>query len=119
MRKSVLSLLASALLCTQQSEAHVVNCRAPGDGPGPAGKWVRKVWNGANYDCKCFPGDSCWPKAQDWQKLNTTVGGNLIVSTPPAASCYNTFEGPLGNIDTYDAAKCADVTANFASEQFQ
>ncbi|KAM7204687.1 hypothetical protein V8F20_003471 [Naviculisporaceae sp. PSN 640] len=115
MRKSVLSLLASVLLCAQESEASVLNCRAP----RPVGKSVRKVWNGANYDCKCFPGDSCWPKSQDWQKLNTTVGGNLIVSTPPAASCYNTFEGPLGNINTYDAAKCAEVTANFPSEQFQ
>lgn len=116
MRNSVLSLVASALLCAQQSEAHAA--RGPADGP-PGGKWVRKSWNGTNYDCKCFPGDSCWPTAQEWQTLNTTVGGNLVVSTPPAASCYNTFQGPLGNINTYDAAKCADVTANFASEQFQ
>ncbi|KAM7193097.1 hypothetical protein V8F33_007969 [Rhypophila sp. PSN 637] len=118
MRNSVLSLLASALLCSHQSEAHLA--RAPGGVPGPpSNRWVRRTWNGAKYDCKCFPGDSCWPTTQQWQKLNTTVGGNLVVSTPPAASCYNTFQGPLGNLDTYDAAKCAEVTANFPSEQFQ
>jgi len=81
--------------------------------------WVSKTWNGNSYKCKCAPGDYCWPSNWKWQLLNATVGGNLRVNTPPAAACYNTFQGPLGNINTYDAAKCAEVTANFADEQYQ
>jgi len=38
---------------------------------------------------------------------------------PIGAPCYNTFQGPLGTVNTYDAAKCADLTANFANEQYQ
>lgn len=111
MRSSVFGLLASAALLVEGG---------PAGSPGAPGRtWVRRTWNGADYDCKCFPGDSCWPTAQQWQTLNTTVGGNLQISIPPAASCYNTFEGPLGSIPTYDAAECADVTANFGVEQFQ
>ncbi|KAK1757129.1 hypothetical protein QBC47DRAFT_320599 [Echria macrotheca] len=81
--------------------------------------WVKRTWQGSNYQCKCAPGDYCWPGEWKWQLLNLTVGGNLRVSIPPAASCYNTFQGPLGNLNTYDAAKCAEVTANFADEQYQ
>ncbi|KAH8890145.1 FAD-binding domain-containing protein [Thozetella sp. PMI_491] len=70
------------------------------------------------YGCKCYFGDSCWPSPVAWQTLNTTVGGNLIVDIPPGAPCHQVFEGPLGNITTYDAAKCAAVTANFSNEQW-
>ncbi|CCF45004.1 hypothetical protein CH063_14225, partial [Colletotrichum higginsianum] len=56
--------------------------------------------NGKNYQCKCSPADECWPKANAWEKLNKTVGGNLIRHIPPAAVCYNQFRG----VATYDAA---------------
>ncbi|KAK4222682.1 hypothetical protein QBC38DRAFT_489280 [Podospora fimiseda] len=82
-------------------------------------KGTTRQWNGNTYACKCFPGDSCWPSNLEWNILNATVGGNLRVNLPPAASCYNTFQGPLGNISTYDASKCAMVTSNFGDEQFQ
>jgi len=74
------------------------------------------TWNGKKYGCKCYLGDKCWPSDKDWQKLNTTVGGNLIVDIPPGAPCHKTFQGPLGTISTYNAAQCADVQANFADE---
>lgn len=70
--------------------------------------------NGQHYSCKCYPGDSCWPTTTKWNSLNSTVGGNLLVALPPAAPCHNTMEG----IPTYNAAKCADVQANFATEQW-
>lgn len=89
-----------------------------GKGKGK-GKWTEKVVNNTKYQCKCAPGDECWPDANQWQKLNQTVAGSLRVNLPPAVSCYNTFQGPLGNLSTYDAAKCADVTAGFTSEQYQ
>ncbi|KAH8904988.1 FAD-binding domain-containing protein [Coniochaeta sp. PMI_546] len=74
------------------------------------------TWNGKKYGCKCYLGQSCWPSANDWKKLNTTVGGNLLVDIPPGAPCHKTFEGPLGTVNTYSAAGCANVQANFANE---
>lgn len=103
MRATIASLVSSALLLTQQAAAD----------------WTYRKWNGANYACKCHPGDPCWPSTLQWNSLNATVGGNLQVSIPPAASCYNTFQGLLGNISTYNAAQCGDVQANYTSEQWQ
>lgn len=79
---------------------------------------VPRTWNGRSYGCKCYPGDACWPSADQWNKLNNTVDGNLHVLVPPEAACHNTFNGLLGTIPTYDAAKCADVTANYTREQW-
>jgi hypothetical protein len=79
---------------------------------------VPSVINGKKYGCKCYPGQSCWPSQSTWSKLNQTVGGGLLVHIPPAAACHNTFQGPLGTVQTYDAAACANVQANWASEQW-
>ncbi|KAK5653442.1 hypothetical protein OQA88_8928 [Cercophora sp. LCS_1] len=72
--------------------------------------------NGKNYGCKCYPGESCWPAANKWNQLNQTVGGRLSVHIPPGAACHNTFQGPFGTVNTYNAAACADVQANWANE---
>ncbi|KAK5656752.1 hypothetical protein OQA88_4300 [Cercophora sp. LCS_1] len=80
---------------------------------------VYKYWQGKAYSCKCFPGDWCWPNSFSWNALNGSVGGNLRVTVPIGASCYNQFQGPLGTVNTYNAAKCAEETANFADEQYQ
>jgi len=91
---------------------------------GPKLNWadvkalVPSVINGKKYGCKCYPGQSCWPSQSSWSKLNQTVGGGLIVHIPPAAACHNTFQGPLGTVQTFDAAACANVQANWASEQW-
>ncbi|KAK4198084.1 6-hydroxy-D-nicotine oxidase [Triangularia verruculosa] len=74
--------------------------------------------NGRLYGCKCSPGQLCWPHQGKWNQLNATVGGNLKLHVPPAASCYNTFTGPLGTVNTYDAAACADVHANWEDEMW-
>ncbi|KAK4097303.1 hypothetical protein N658DRAFT_500531 [Parathielavia hyrcaniae] len=73
---------------------------------------------GITYGCKCYPGESCWPSASKWRSLNATVDGRLLVHIPPAAACHNTFTGPLGTVNTYDAAKCAEVTQNWESESW-
>lgn len=75
-------------------------------------------FNGINYRCKCYPGDRCWPSAAKWRALNATVGGRLHVHIPPGAPCYNTFDGPLGTVNTYDAAACAEATQNWESESW-
>lgn len=79
---------------------------------------IPSVINGKKFGCKCYPGQSCWPSQSAWSKLNQTVGGGLVVHIPPAAACHNTFQGPLGTVQTYDAAGCANVQANWASEQW-
>ncbi|KAK0727702.1 hypothetical protein B0T26DRAFT_847456 [Lasiosphaeria miniovina] len=83
------------------------------------GKWVHRKWAGADYSCKCYLGDACWPGKQQWDALNATLTGNLRVDVPPGAPCYNLFQGPLGNVTTYNAAQCANVTAGFGTEQYQ
>ncbi|KAH8664719.1 hypothetical protein BX600DRAFT_381863 [Xylariales sp. PMI_506] len=79
---------------------------------------VPTTWNDTQYDCKCYHGDDCWPSQSKWQTLNSTVNGNLFVDVPPGAVCHNTFQGPLGTLATFDAAECANVTANFFLEQW-
>ncbi|KAK2008927.1 FAD binding domain-containing protein [Colletotrichum eremochloae] len=59
-------------------------------------------------DCKCFPGDSCWPAKAQWDALNTTVGGNLIATVPLGSPCHD---------PTYDAATCASLQSKWQSEE--
>jgi len=49
-------------------------------------------------ECKAFPGDTNWPAAADWRRLNDTVDGALLKPQPVAAVCY---PGPK-----YDAERC-------------
>ncbi|KAK4238283.1 hypothetical protein C8A03DRAFT_43975 [Achaetomium macrosporum] len=115
MRAGVFSLLCGVLLLAQgataQDPVSVAGFRSS--------RWVLSRDGGSKYACKCYPGDYCWPNNGQWQKLNKTVGGNLQVFLPPGAPCYNTFKGPLGDAQTYNADKCATVTANWNNEQFQ
>jgi hypothetical protein len=115
MRGGVFSSFCGALLLAQDVLAY-----QPVSVAGhSASKWAMRRDGGSNYACKCYPGDACWPNSAEFQKLNSTVGGNLQINIPPGAPCYNTFEGPLGTVNTYDAAACAKVTASWADEQFQ
>lgn len=115
MRGSLLSVLCSAFLLAQDALA-----QPPVSVPGfTTKKWVLRQEGGSSYACKCYPGDSCWPNNGQFQKLNNTVGGNLQVHIPPGAPCYNTFKGPLGEVNTYNAAECQKVTSNWHDEQFQ
>lgn len=69
---------------------------------------------GQTYRCKCYPGDRCYPSDQEWRRLNSTVGGNLQVAIHPAAPCYASMNG----IPTFNAEKCAEVTANIPNQQW-
>ncbi|KAI0883043.1 FAD-binding domain-containing protein [Annulohypoxylon maeteangense] len=79
---------------------------------------VERTWNGSQYGCKCYPGDECWPSKDNWAALNSTVDGNLLMNIPPGASCHNTFEGPLGQISTYNASACENALAMWSNEQW-
>ncbi|KAF2679744.1 FAD-binding domain-containing protein [Lentithecium fluviatile CBS 122367] len=50
--------------------------------------------------CKCFPGDECWPSKELWDKFNTTLGGKVIANEPLAAPCHD---------PNYDESRCAAV----------
>lgn len=115
MRGGVFGFLCSALLLAQDAVAQ----RSVPVGDKTAAKWVMRRVGASDYACKCYPGDDCWPGEDQWQKLNDTVDGNLLVNIPPGAPCYNTFEGLLGDVQTYDEAECQKVTQNWGDEQFQ
>ena len=85
--------------------------------PGLA-ELVPREWDGAQWECKCYHGDDCWPTEEEWSSLNDAVGGNLKVHVPVEAVCHNTFEGPLGTLETYDEAACAEVESSYADEQW-
>ncbi|TDZ36455.1 FAD-linked oxidoreductase ZEB1 [Colletotrichum trifolii] len=65
---------------------------------------VTPITERAAGDCKCFPGDACWPAAATWDALNTTVGGNLIATVPLGSPCHD---------PTYDAAACASLQSKW------
>ncbi|PPR01896.1 hypothetical protein CVT24_001243, partial [Panaeolus cyanescens] len=61
-----------------------------------------------------IPQSLTFREARDWQRLNSTVGGNLQVAIHPAAPCYGSMDG----IPTFDADKCNEVTANIPNQQW-
>ncbi|KAL2259507.1 hypothetical protein VTK26DRAFT_6797 [Humicola hyalothermophila] len=63
--------------------------------------------------CRCFPGDPCWPTAEEWSAFNQTVGGKLIATVPIASACHNSFPNVR-----YDAAACDEVRANWPRPAF-
>ena len=60
--------------------------------------------------CRCLPGDTCWPKAQEWASLNSTVGGRLVATVPLAAPCHD---------PTYNATECANIKSLWALPNLQ
>ncbi|OJD30446.1 fad binding domain protein [Diplodia corticola] len=52
-------------------------------------------------DCRCLPGDDCWPTASEWQQLNETVDGRLVATIPLAAPCHD----PAFNSSTCDTLR--------------
>jgi hypothetical protein len=40
-------------------------------------------------DCKCMPGDACWPSAAEWNQFNSTVDGRLIATVPLGQVCHD------------------------------
>jgi hypothetical protein len=61
------------------------------------------VWSGASPTprdpdaaCRAMPGDPDWPNAEEWKKLNSTVGGRLIATVPLATPCHDPhYDGPI------------------------
>ena len=50
-----------------------------------------------DQDCKCMPGDACWPSTEDWSALNRSLGGRLVATVPIGSPCHD---------PTYVEAEC-------------
>ncbi|KAH7380170.1 hypothetical protein BKA66DRAFT_512927 [Pyrenochaeta sp. MPI-SDFR-AT-0127] len=64
-----------------------------------------------DQDCKCVPGDTCWPSPADFSSLNDTLSGQLVQGIPPASVCYSTEPN-------YNEKACEVVLANWFSSTF-
>jgi len=65
-------------------------------------------------NCRCFPGDACWPSTEQWHWFNTTIGGKLIATVPIAATCHDfASTTTAANISLYDANQCTALDANW------
>ena len=58
---------------------------------------------GPSSDCRCFPGDDCWPTAEEWSEFNGTLNGQLIRTVPLAWPCHDDGWG------SYDNATCTEL----------
>lgn len=67
----------------------------------------------ANSDCRCFPGDDCWPTAQEWSEFNATVNGRLVATVPLAAACHNDAWA------TYNNATCTKLQNSWLDPETQ
>jgi hypothetical protein len=54
--------------------------------------------------CRCLPGDACWPAADAWAALNETVDGRLIADVPIGSPCHD---------PNYDLLACENLKANW------
>lgn len=59
-------------------------------------------------DCRCFPGDPCWPSSQKWTDFNTTLGGKLISTVPLGSVCHT-----KGDSSAFDKDACAILIADW------
>lgn len=78
----------------------------------------RRHGTGSLMDASATLETTAGRRANAWSQLNSSVGGNLLVDVPPGAVCHNTFDGPLGTLQTYNAEECTNTTALFYNEQW-
>ncbi|KAH9427314.1 hypothetical protein MCOR02_012220 [Pyricularia oryzae] len=62
-------------------------------------------------ECKVLPGDTAWPTAQDWVRLNSTLDGALLRPEPAGAVCY-------ANNALYNRERCDWILGEGGSGRF-
>lgn len=62
--------------------------------------------------CKTHPSDRTWPIRPVWDIFNILLGGALVEGVPTAAPCYSDWP-------QYDQAKCASITSQWQTPQYQ
>ena len=43
----------------------------------------------SSRDCRCVPGDDCWPSQDSWAAFNVTVKGRLSIPLSPVQPCLD------------------------------
>lgn len=61
-------------------------------------------------DCKCFPGDSCWPAPAVWRSFNESLAGRLVATVPLAQPCHH---------PNYDEEKCSRLKGEWFGPDVQ
>ncbi|RHZ66420.1 hypothetical protein CDV55_106611 [Aspergillus turcosus] len=56
------------------------------------------------------PGHACWPQQANWQRLNGTIGGNLMSLRPAGSVCFGT---------NHSVAECEDMVENFRNTSWR
>ena len=65
----------------------------------------------SNYEnCKCMPGDACWPSIEDWNALNSSIGGKLVATVPIGSPCHD---------PTYVEAECLSLQQQWFMPEVQ
>lgn len=64
----------------------------------------------SNQDCRCFPGEECWPSTDVWDQFNQTVDGRLLATVPLATPCH---------APNYDAAACDKLRNRWIDPELQ
>jgi hypothetical protein len=62
--------------------------------------------------CKATPGSSEWPAEDEWNQLNSSLGGALLKPVPAASVCYS------GSSLAQDAAACNFLLRNVSTTRF-
>lgn len=65
---------------------------------------------GTGQVCRFLPEDEGWPSTQEWNTLNTTIGGRLIATVPLASVCHGA---------TFNETECAALQAVWDFPQAQ
>ncbi|KAL2008121.1 hypothetical protein VTN00DRAFT_8103 [Thermoascus crustaceus] len=60
--------------------------------------------NNNSNQCRCFPGDPCWPSPDVWSGFNQSIDGRLIKTVPLGAPCH---------VPEYSAATCDSLRAGW------
>ena len=60
--------------------------------------------------CRCMPTDACWPTRDDWASFNSSLGGNLISTTPLASPCH---------APNYNADECQYLRSQWTEPELQ
>jgi hypothetical protein len=64
----------------------------------------------ADSNCRCFPGDSCWPSQDVWAKFNETIDGRLVATVPLGTPCHD---------PTYNEAECKKLREQWTLPELQ
>lgn len=64
----------------------------------------------ADSNCRCFPGDACWPAQDVWAKFNESVDGRLVATVPLGTPCHD---------PNYNAAECQKLSEQWTDPALQ